>query len=423
MSNKQVTLIYRRLIVCPTLCLTFAISLLSCLKDDGLKQTDSNAFTKAQAKDYFEKTARTLKFLTTGATAAGTKSADYSLTENMIIEWGHSLEGENAESYIVEVPIRMASPIIAMLYDGLGHINKNIRQVPLNTSLLIEKHKDDGCMHHSVVITVGSYSKNGSSSKYPFLSDKTTFTGYQIFCSEDGALLCSKHFTNGRSESRNLYTEAQILKVDSVGNDLTYRGISFVFNGSLIQTKGGASASPGEDSTCPACGNVAIYWGYSGGSPSYFCSFCDAIVYTFIDNTEDVCEKCQLSKSLCICKCPFCSEDPCICEGNVELCPHCREYGCDGSCQNGNGSGNNGTGSGYHISVLTYSATPFGSVSILPEKAWYNSNDTITLTASPFTGYHFAGWKLDENIVSTQNPYSFTVHVNQTYYAIFEINE
>ena len=48
-----------------------------------------------------------------------------------------------------------------------------------------EKDKAKISVGNSVVITVGSYSKNGSSSKYPFLSDKTTFTGYQIFCSEE----------------------------------------------------------------------------------------------------------------------------------------------------------------------------------------------------------------------------------------------
>ncbi len=425
MVSNRVISFPRQIIVCLSLSLVIFLFALSCQKDEGIKHKDPNALTTAQAKDYFEQTAQTLKFLTTGITPAGTKNADYSLTENMVIEWDYALEGENAESFFVEVPIRMTSPVTAMLYDGLGHINKNICQVPLNTSLLIEKHKYNGCMHHSVVTTVGTYSKSVDNSKYGYLSDKSSFTGYQIFCTEEGSFLNSKRYDKGQSESRYLYTETQLPKIDSLGNDLKYRGISFIFfKGAL--TKGEGNISSGEDHDCPICGRTTVYWGIIEGGAAYYCANCSIIISVFIDTSEDRCEKCQLPKSQCICKCPVCGEDPCVCnggEGDDQLCPHCREYGCDGSCQNGNGNGNNGAGSGYNISAIVDVSTPYGTISIEPEKAWYVSNDTITLSASPFTGYHFAGWKLDGSIVSTQNPYSFTVHVNQTYYAVFEIDE
>lgn len=171
MVSNRVISFPRQIAVCLSLCLIAILFVLSCQKDEGLKQKDPNALTKSQAKEYFEQTASTLKFLTTGTTPAGTKNADYSLTENMIIDWNESLEGETADSYIVEIPIRMASPVTALLYDGIGHYNKNIRQVQMNTSLLIEKHKADGCLHHSVVTTVGSFSATSNNNIYAVFSN------------------------------------------------------------------------------------------------------------------------------------------------------------------------------------------------------------------------------------------------------------
>ena len=76
MINKLITFFLRRVIVFITL---FSILLLSsCNKYEELKQRDSNALTKFQAKDYFEQTASTLKFITASSTPVGTKDVDCS---------------------------------------------------------------------------------------------------------------------------------------------------------------------------------------------------------------------------------------------------------------------------------------------------------------------------------------------------------
>ena len=64
MTSKRVTSFFGQITVCLTLILfSFLFK-------------DPSALTKAQAKEYFEQTASTLKFLTTGITPADTKNAD-----------------------------------------------------------------------------------------------------------------------------------------------------------------------------------------------------------------------------------------------------------------------------------------------------------------------------------------------------------
>ena len=52
----------------------------------------------------------------------------------------------------------------------------------------------------------------------------------------------------------------------------------------------------------------------------------------------------------------------------------------------------------------------------------YNSGSTCQLTASASSGYRFTGWStsVGGSILSTTNPYSFTVNGSATYYAAFE---
>ncbi|MBP5423124.1 MAG: hypothetical protein J6Y78_11845, partial [Paludibacteraceae bacterium] len=229
MISKRVTSFFRRITVCLTLILIPFLFVLSCQKDEGLKQKDLNALTKAQAKEYFEQTASTLKFLTAGTIPAGTKNADYSLTENMIIDWDEALEGETVDSYVVEIPISMVCPVTALMYDGIGHFNKNIRQVQMNASLLIEKHKADGSLHYSVVTTVGSYSATVNS-KYGFLCDKSSFYGYQIFNEENGNFVSANHYHDGLYEQRKLFSADSIRRIYGTGKDLLCRGITFIFS-------------------------------------------------------------------------------------------------------------------------------------------------------------------------------------------------
>lgn len=323
----------RQFMICLTFSLLAILFALSCQKDDGLKQKDPNALTKAQAKEYFEQTAKTLKFLTAVTTPTGTKSADYSLTENMVIEWDQALECEKADSYIVEVPIRMASPVTALLYDGVGHINKNIRQVQVNTSLLIEKHKGDGCLHHSVVTTVGTYSKAPDNIKYAYLNDKSSFSGYQIFSTEDGLTLSSFLYLNGAARSVDLKQTTQISKVDSLGTDFSYRGIRFM-SCSRPHTKGGAGPGSGEDYNCPFCGNVLSV---QPGNV-YLCNDCVVFFYDMFDVT---CPDCGGLAQYCVCVCLECGFpnkffNECACVfGNGDLCPECGQPGCNKRCLQG----------------------------------------------------------------------------------------
>lgn len=337
MVRNRVISFPRQIIVCLSLSLIIFLFALSCQKDEGIKQKDPNALTKAQAKEYFEQTAQTLKFITTGITPSVTKGADHSLTENMIIEWEQALEGENAESYLVEVPIRMASSITALLYDGIGHLNKNIRPVQMNISLLIEQHKADGFIHHSVVTTIGTFKNVSNDSKYCFLCDKQMFSGYQLFSTEDGQMTSSYLYINGIAHSVNLLQTNQITKIDSTGVDLLYSGIRLISR-SRPATKGGGGHSSGEDFNCPYCGGPLS--GQPGGV--YVCNNC--LIY-FYDLFDVRCPDCGELAQYCICVCPQCGFpnryfNKCNCDvGDDQLCPECGQPGCNRRCLQGGGNG------------------------------------------------------------------------------------
>ncbi len=437
MISKRVTSFIRRITVCLTFFTMIVLFALSCQKDGGIKQKDPNALTKSEAKAYFEQTATTLKFLTATSGPAETKNQDYSLTENMVIEWEQALEGETADSYVVEIPIRMVSPVSALLYDGIGHLNKNIRQVQMNVSLVIEKHKDDGCFHHYVSTTVGSYSKSVANTKYGFLCDKTSFSGYQIFSTEDGKYLSSNYYCNGKSESRLLYSSASVRKINDMGEDLLYRGITFIVSKGAL-TKGGGGTSSGESTNCPSCG-AALDMSQLNND-YYICPSCGARLDILIDPFAAHCGVCGFLLSECKC-CETCHEYPCICEHDSTACPYCHQMYCDGSCQYGNGNndgndngnnGNNGDPSGiqsgyYQVLVQVhfdaYLEQPHGTVSIAPDTTSFAAGSTVTISATPYFGYQFVGWRLNGVMITSDNPYSFTVSDHQTYYAVFAIED
>ncbi len=431
MFNIEITSSYRqvKLYLSITLFL-FTFFLSSCHKFDELKQRDSNALTKFQAKDYFEQTASTLKFITASSTPVGTKDVDCSLTENMIIEWEQALEGETEDSYIVEIPIRMAYPVQALIYDGEGHINHNPHFVQMNVSLLINKHKSGGCIHHSIVTTVGSYSSTADS-KYGFLSDKSSFSGYQFFSSEEGDLLSTHRYKNGVYESRELLTEDQFIKVDSLGKDIHFRGISFVcFQG--VTTKGGDNLASGEDNKCPSCGNEMTLV-YSNYILCYHCTKCDIYLNSFID-PENICMFCAHPKDDCQC-CKNCNTYPCKCgpvsgpgpgeeqeqdkndQGdNISICSFCGGDACNGLCQD-----IAPYSSGFYlITASVEPTTPYGTVAKTPFGNYVVVGVNVRLTATPNSGYKFVGWKSNDVIVSTQNPYSFTATSNLNLKAVFD---
>ncbi|GEM_PF-1519035 len=453
MVSNRVISFPRQIIVCLSLSLVIFLFALSCQKDEGIKQNDPNALTKSEAKAYFEQTATTLKFLTATSGPAETKNQDYSLTEDMVIEWEQALEGETVDSYVVEIPIRMVFPVSALLYDGIGHLNKNIHQVQMNVSLVIEKHKDDGCFHHYVVTTVGSYSKSIANTKYGFLCDKSSFSGYQIISNEDGIIDNSCYFKDGAKQPRNLLTENQVCKVDSLGKDLKYKGLAFVVSKG-VNTKGGGGTSSGEDGICNFCSAYMIHCGVVGNMNMYMCPFCETIQFILIDNSqsEQICEKCQLSLSNCICICPFCNQKPCICdptlcsvchtepcicnnsqspdpnpnspeepekpEPDTTICSLCGRQSCDGSCQiiapNANGF--------YLISVSVDSTTPYGTVSKTPSGNYIGAGVMVTVTANPAPGYTFVRWNNNGIIFSEDNPCSFVANSSLNVTAVFATN-
>ena len=415
MTSKRVTPFFRQITVCLKISLFSLFFVLSCQKDEGLKQKDPNALTKSQAKEYFEQTASTLKFLTAGTIPAGTKNADYSLTENMIISWDQALEGETADSYVVEVPIRMSSPVTARLYDGVGHLNKNIRQVPAVISLLIERHKVDGCLHHSIVTTVGVFSKSVENSNYGFLCDKSSFSGYQFFSSEEGLLVAANRFNKGSSESRNLLAEANFQKVDSLGNDMHFHGISFATSLG-VKTKGGGGASSGEDNRCPNCGTT-MQLVYSNYIICYWCPNCEEYFNSFVD-PGNVCGNCGYPENNCHC-CPECHQYPCHCQANSAGCPLCGAANCDGTCQEGHSTGDDLPNSLCLIVVYVDPSTPYGTVSKYPVGNYIEVGATVSLEATPSVGYHFVGWRRNDSIISTNYQYSFIANGYQVLYAVF----
>ena len=67
---------------------------------------------------------------------------------------------------------------------------------------------------------------------------------------------------------------------------------------------------------------------------------------------------------------------------------------------------------------------------VMPENAGtvtgegtYYRGDTVTMTATPNTGYHFANWMEADTIVSTSDNYSFVIHEDHDFVANFELNQ
>ncbi len=81
----------------------------------------------------------------------------------------------------------------------------------------------------------------------------------------------------------------------------------------------------------------------------------------------------------------------------------------------------------YAIGPVSYSITvnviDSGAVSKNPDKPFYNSEESVTLTATPSTGFHFIGWKGDiAQGHETDNPLRVTMDAHKTITATFEIN-
>ncbi len=74
-------------------------------------------------------------------------------------------------------------------------------------------------------------------------------------------------------------------------------------------------------------------------------------------------------------------------------------------------------GNGYVLTVLAQN----GSVDVLPDQAIYAHGTTVTLTATPATGYHFIGWT--GAAASVLNPLVVTMDSDKTVTANFAPNE
>ena len=415
MTSKRVTSFFGQITVCLTLILFSFLFTLSCQKDEGLKQKDPNALTKSQAKEYFENNAETLQFLKFLPCSPSTKSPDSLssssiLISNMVIDWDNTFIGETSDQYYAEVPIKMISPLSAIIYDGIGHFNKNIHTVGVNVSMLITQNKETGSFEHREIIGVGTYSESNSYSNYPYSCDKSGFTGYLIFCNEKGEYLSSNVFSQGRSRSSELFS-GNFAKVDSTGKDIRFRGISFLINRGAL-TKGGGGASSGEDNNCPICG---AYNTISYINGFYYCSSC---MSSFVSGVDFICPDCSYPFTNCQCICWICGfvKSQCKCLPDEEdICPYCYTPGCTGQCQNGNGGWNNGNN--YAISVSCDSLR--GYVSINPTGSSYQHNTNVTLTAHPYSGYVFAGWYESGSLISTNNPFTICVQRNYSLTCVF----
>lgn len=331
MISKRVTSFFRRITVCLTVFSMIVLFALSCQKDDGIKQKDPNALTKAQAKEYFEQNARTLKFFTSGLTPAGTKNLDCSLTENMIIEWEQAIEGNDDNCYYVEVPVIMANALEASVHEGLGQYNTHIKKAALNISLLISCSKGSSIYSHRFVSSVGNFSNNNSTIKYPYSCSKGSFSGYVIFSTDDGVLQQLFHYENNHMHEINLNSlvTSRTQKIDKFGKDLPVKGLCLTVPHAA--TKGDGGLSSGEDNLCPYCFHTNLE--FNGNY--YHCSRCNGYIY-FIEYL--VCPDClsQIYNCLCVCgQCGF-SKNDCVCiVGDDELCRECGQPGCNGRCQQG----------------------------------------------------------------------------------------
>ena len=396
------------------------VSVPSCQKDSNGKGDDPNRLTSKEAKEYFEQHSTCLRFLSVGGDKpSGTKSA---LTENMIIDWDSAIESETTDAYFVEVPINMATPIFALLYDGVGHLNTNIRRVIVNNSLLIKREKGCNTILQSLVSTIGKHSKTVDSNKnrYCFSSDKRWFDVYQIYSTLDGNILETKVFRGGQSKVTTLIDGSLFVKVDSLGRDIHFKGISFAFKKNGPSTKGGGGISSGEDNVCPECGGVLSFNNYG---------FCLELVcncgYTFVlyIDLDDYCSGCGFPNPLCVCTCPSCGNylRNCTCsQPGGNSCPFCGVPGCNGQC----GGGADSTGIGRPESCLiTVNVNVNGGYVVKnPDKTTYPIGDNLTLTAYPYTGYSFFGWYENGLLISQNSTLNFIVSQDRTLLAVFEEN-
>ncbi len=430
MISKRVTSFFRRITVCLTVSTMIVLFALSCQKDDGIKQKDPNALTKAQAKEYFEQNARTLKFFTSGLTPAGTKNLDCSLTENMIIEWEQAIEGNNEDCYYVEVPIRMATSVKAILYDAVGNLNNNIREVNIFVSLLIQKEKVTDHISCLIVSNVGRFSSLPNNSKYCVSCNKDNYSGYQIFSKENGDYYSSFVYNEGVRSNISLIPQYMISRIDSLGHDILCSGISFVYCGHMNTKGGDGGMYSGENLVCPNCNTSLTVL-----SDHYaFCPECSYTIGGLI--SSEICPIClspyeydnlySNEPGRCKC-CPDCHQYPCICGEGDPLCPFCWSYGCNGSCMQGNngggsngGNGNNGnSGTFIHIVGAVDSLTLYGHVEQQPWGEYYNYGAQVSLMAYPNTGFRFSGWKKDGVLVSNENPLLVYAYQDMTFYAVF----
>jgi Leucine-rich repeat (LRR) protein len=79
------------------------------------------------------------------------------------------------------------------------------------------------------------------------------------------------------------------------------------------------------------------------------------------------------------------------------------------------------TNCGYNIYTIAASVSPTGSGTIAGAGT-YNAGTTVTLTATPATGYSFTNWTESATPVSTNATYSFTATANRTLVANFTQN-
>jgi uncharacterized repeat protein (TIGR02543 family) len=70
---------------------------------------------------------------------------------------------------------------------------------------------------------------------------------------------------------------------------------------------------------------------------------------------------------------------------------------------------------------LTVNVTGQGSVSLSPAGGTYASGTSVTLTATPVTGYRFVSWS--GAITGSTNPVSTVMNANKTVTALFEVNQ
>ena len=73
--------------------------------------------------------------------------------------------------------------------------------------------------------------------------------------------------------------------------------------------------------------------------------------------------------------------------------------------------------------TYTISVSSGGGGTAVASKSSVQGGGSVTLTATPNSGYVFKNWTLNGNVVSTQNPYTATVTANSVYVANFKVAE